>query len=78
MTVHLFHSQLFILGKPQVLLTALTMTLFCYSYNSVTENQHAQYQDPETEAEAAKSNSDIINFIIYTCISYCDMSKCHL
>ena len=33
------------------------------SYNSVTVNQHAQYQDPETEA----ANSAIIKFIIYTC-----------
>ncbi len=34
-------------------------------HDSVTASQHAQHQDPETEA--AKWNSAIINLIIYTC-----------
>ena len=33
------------------------------SHDSVTVSQHAQYQDPETEA--AKWNSAIIHLIIY-------------
>ncbi len=37
------------------------------SYDSVTVSQHAQYQDPGTEA--AEWNSAIINLIIYTCAS---------
>lgn len=45
------------------------MTLLCssvpLSHDSVTESQHAQYQDSETEA--AIWNSAIISFIIYTC-----------
>lgn len=40
-------------------------------------SQHKQHQD--TESEAAKWNSDIINFIIYTyAFSHCDLSKCPL
>ncbi len=54
-------------GKAQVL--TLTETLFYssvpVSHDNGTASQHAQYQDPETEA--AKWNSAIIHFIIYTC-----------
>ena len=40
-------------------------------------NQRAQNQDSKTEA--AKWNSAVIHFIIYTCaFYYCDISKCHL
>ncbi len=35
------------------------------SHDSVTVSQHAQYQDPETEA--AKWNSAIINYIMCAC-----------
>ncbi len=67
-------------GKAQVLLITLTMALFCssvpVSHDSVTVGQHARYQDPETEA--AKWNPAIINFIIYLCFFYRDMSKCVL
>lgn len=35
------------------------------NHNSVTVSQPAQYPDPETDA--AKWNSVIINFTIYTC-----------
>ncbi len=49
-------------GKTQVLLTTLMMALFyssvLVSHDSVTVSQHAQYQDPETEA--AKWNSVFI------------------
>lgn len=35
-------------------------------------SQHEQYQNPETKS--AKWNSTIINFIIHTWLSYCDVS----
>ncbi len=41
------------------------MVLLYVSHASVTVSQHAQHQDPETEA--AKWNSAVIHFIIYTC-----------
>ncbi len=56
-------------SKPKVLLITITMALFYpgvpVNHDSVTVSQHAQYQDPDTEA--AKWNSAIINLIIYTC-----------
>ncbi len=59
----------FMVGKAQVFLITLTMAVFYLSVpvsqDSVTVSQHEQYQDPETEA--AKWNSAIIHFIIYTC-----------
>ena len=65
----LFHRHFDFVGKAQVLLITLTMALFCssvpVSHDSVTVSQHTQYQDPETEA--AKWNSAIVSFIIYTC-----------
>ncbi len=52
-----------------MLLITLQMALFYssvpVSHDSVTVSRQAQHQDPETEA--AKWNSVIINFIIYTC-----------
>ncbi len=44
---------------------ALFYSSVSVSHDGVTVSQHAQYQDPETEA--AKWNSAIIDFIIYTC-----------
>lgn len=44
------------------------------SHGSVTMSQYVQYYDPETGA--AKWNSVIIHFIIYTCDFPTDMSKC--
>ncbi len=59
-------------GKAQVPLIALTMTLFYSSvpasHDGVSISQHAQHKDPDTEA--AKWNSAIINFIIYICAFY--------
>ncbi len=56
-------------GKAQVLLITLaTAPLYLsvqVSRDSVTESQHEQYQD--TNTEVSKWNSAIINCIIYTC-----------
>ncbi len=56
-------------GKAQVSLIILTMAPFYSSvpvcHDSVTVSQYARYKDPETEA--AKWNSAVIHFIIYTC-----------
>ncbi len=65
----LYTTRLVIEGEEQVLLITLTMALFYSSvpasHDSVTVSQHAQHQDPETEA--AEGISAIINLIIYIC-----------
>lgn len=65
-----FSQQIFLLiivEKAEVLLITPTIALFYssapVSNDSVTVIQHAQYQD--TEVEAAKWNSAIVQFIIY-------------
>lgn len=67
-----FSQQIFLLiivEKAEVLLITPTIALFYssapVSNDSVTVIQHAQYQD--TEVEAAKWNSAIVNCLNYTC-----------
>ncbi len=56
-----------------MLLIKLMMALF---YSSVPVSHEKCDSEPETEA--AKWNSAIIHFNIYTCAFYCDMLKCLL
>ncbi len=45
------------------------------SHDRVTGSQHAQYQDPETEA-AKRNSAIIICYYLHLCFSYCDLPKC--